>query len=431
MKNFWRLSVGVLPCILAGAVFAADAAPSWPTFRGLHRTAVAPDTGLLQEWPEGGPKLLWEAPGVGRGYSSLAIVDGKIFTLGDGSSLAEDMDEYLHCYSAEDGKPIWKTKTGAAWTSGRSPSWKGSRSTPTVDGPRVYVLTPHGDLVCCDVATGAEKWRKNLQKDFDGKKGDSWGYGESVTIDGDKLVCTPGNEKNTMVALNKENGELIWSCSQMGNGGAGHASIVMSEIGGTRVYVQTTATGVIGVRATDGKLLWNYDIRRTTAVIPTPIVRGDLVFFTAGYGTGGALLKQVPAENNEVKVEEVWPMTNRVANKHGGMVLVGDYVYGDSEDSGNPFCADLMTGAQKWKKRGSGRGSAAIAAADGCLYLHFADGTMVLAKATPEDYTEVGKFKVPHSGEGDHPSWSHPVIFNGKMFVKEFDHILCYDVTAK
>lgn len=400
----------------------------WPTFRGPERTGVSTETGLLQSWPQDGPKLVWETEGIGRGYSSLAIADGRIFTLGDHTSLADDDDEYLLAFDQESGKPLWKTKTGESWNEG-SESWQSSRSTPTVDGQYVYALNAHGVLICCEAATGAEKWRKNLKKDFDGVKGDSWGYSESVTIDGDRLICTPGGEKNTMVALNKETGDLIWSMSQPKNRGAGHASIVISEIGGVRVYVQTTASGAIGVRASDGKLLWNYDIDRTTAVIPTPIVKDDLVFFAAGYGRGGALLKQIPGDDNTVTIEEVYPLNRGLANKHGGIVRVGDYLFGDSDDGGIPFCAEFMTGENKWKKRGSGKGSAAFAAADGCLYILFASGKMVLAKATPEKYEEVGSFDVP--GAGERPSWAHPVILDGHLYLRDNNRILCYDIRAK
>ncbi|WP_425616733.1 PQQ-binding-like beta-propeller repeat protein [Anatilimnocola sp. NA78] len=417
-------------CLSSLATLGIAAESDWPTFRGPTRTAVSPDKGLLTEWPSEGPALLWEAPGAGRGYSSLAIAGGKIFTLGDALSTAgeEDKDEYLTCFNQADGKQLWKTKTGKAWTSGQE-SWQSSRSTPTVDGDSVYILTPYGELIACEVSTGKELWRKNIKDEFSGKKADSWGYSESVLIDGDNLICTPGGTTATMVALNKKNGETIWKCVSADDRGAGHASVVISQIGDTKVYVQTTGSGALGVRAKDGERLWQYPIDRTTAVIPTPIVRGDLVFFAAGYKRGGALLKQKPAADGKVEMEEIFPINTDLANKHGGIVLVGDHLYGDSDDQGIPWCADLMTGEIKWKKRASGKKSASFAAADGHLYIRFADGTMVLAKATPEDYIEVGSFKIPDGGE--RPSWSHPVIADGKLYLREQDKILCYDVTKK
>lgn len=407
--------------VLAGLVNGGD---SWPTFRGPQRTAVAPDKGLLSKWPEQGPKLVWKTVGAGRGYSSLAIVGGRIYTLGDAPSTAADQDEYLVCFNQADGKQLWKTKTGEAWKSGK-PDWQSSRSTPTVDGNRLYVITPHGALICCKT-TGEEVWRHDLAKDFAGAKADGWGYSESVTIDGDKLICTPGGPTNTMVALDKLTGEKRWSAARREDRGAGHSSIVIANVGGTRVYVQSTGSGAMGVRANDGKLLWTFDIDKTTAVIPTSIVRDDLVFFVAGYGRGGALLKQVPGAGGEIKIEVVYPLKVELSNKHGGVVLVGNYLYGDSEDRGIIWCAELLTGDVKWKSRGTGHNSASLVAADEHLYVHYADGTMTLVKASPTAFEEVSHFEVP--GSGERPSWSHPVILDGKLYVREGDVILCYDV---
>lgn len=407
---------------------ATASAADWPTFRGTGRTAVAPDTDLLESWPADGPPLVWQTAGAGRGYASPAIVGERIFTLGDGLSTADDTDEYLSCFDRASGRQLWKTKTGAAWTDGQ-PTWQSSRSTPTVDGDRVYVLSPFGMLLACSVADGRELFRVDLKGDLGGTKGDSWGYSESVTIDGDTLVCTPGGEKATLAALDKRTGKLLWSCSVPGDPGAGHSSVVTAKVGGRKIYVQTTAGGAFGVDAATGTLLWTYPIDRTTAVIPTPIVRDDLVFFAAGYKRGGALLRQVPAADGSVKVEEVYPLNTDLANKHGGIVLVGDHLYGDSDDKGIPFCAELMTGKLAWKERGSGKNSASVLAADGHLYIRYSDGTLSLVKADPAAYTEVSSFQVP--GSGDRPSWAHAVIVDGRLYLREGDAILCYDVKQK
>ena len=421
--------IGVFGCLLSTATLpqgvADEPSSNWPTFRGVGRTGVSAEKGLLKEWPEDGPELLWESDVAGRGYSSLAISDGRIYTLGDSPEGADaDSDseaEYLYCFRQSDGTFVWKAKTGPEWTSGRD-DWQSSRSTPTVDGDHVYVLTAHGELICY-TTDGDERWRKHLKDDFSGKKADGWGYSESVLIDGEKVVCTPGGDQNTMVALNKQNGELIWTTFRIGDRGAGHASIVIATIGDTRVYVQTTGSGAMGVRASDGKLLWTYDIDKTTAVIPTPIIKGDLVFFTAGYGRGGALLKQVPTEDG-IEVEEQYPLKRELNNKHGGVVLVGDYLYGDTDDKGIPYCAELMTGEIKWKSRGSGKNSASVVAAEDRVYIRYSDGTMTLVKASPEKFEEVGDFKIP--GSGDRPSWSHPVILEGKLYLREGAKLLCY-----
>lgn len=428
----WCGAMGTL-VVLAAPLMPATAA-DWPTFRGADRTAVAPDTDLLEAWPATGPRLIWEATGAGRGYASPAIAGDRIYTLGDGLSTAADKDEYLSCFDRETGRQLWKTKTGQPWNEGAE-SWQGSRSTPTVDGDMVYVITPHGQLVACATADGKERFRIDLKAQFGGKKDDSWGYSESPLVDENRLVCTPGGEQATLVALDKETGKPIWSCPMKGDRGAGHSSVVISQplsgqtggqAGGRKVYIQTTGAGTFAVDAKTGKFQWAYPIDKTTAVIPTPIVRGDLVFFSAGYKRGGALLRQVPGPDGGVTVKEVYGLKKELANKHGGIVLVGDHLYGDSDDAGIPFCAELMTGNVVWKKRGSGKGSATVVAADGHLYVRFADGTLALAKADPADYAEVATFKIP--GSDARPSWAHSVILDGRLYLREQDKILCYDL---
>lgn len=415
--------------MVAGLLAAAQCYGDWPTFRGADRSGVAPDTGLMKQWPESGPKLLWQSKGAGRGYASPSIAQGKLITLGDGLSTVEDKDEYLTCFDLKTGESLWKTKTGPAWKD-RQSDWESSRSTPTIDGDLVYVITPWGKLVCCKVADGTEVWTKDLKKDLGGDKADIWGYSESPLIDGDVVVCTPGKSEATMVALNKKTGETVWKASQKDNAGAGHASIVISNVGGVKTYVNTTGTGVLGVRASDGKVMWNYDFGgRITAVIPTVILKDEFIFVPIGYKKGAALLKQVAGDAGEMKVEEVYGWQTKLANKHGGVVRIGDYVYGDSDDSGNPYCAELATGKVMWTERGpAGRGSIAVTAADGCLYLRCQDGTMALVEASPEAYKVISTFKIPDSGK--RPSWSHPVINEGKLYLREGDAILCYDIKA-
>ena len=421
----WYGAFGALMMLALPSVQPPATAADWPTFRGADRTAVAPDTDLLETWPANGPRLVWETAGAGRGYASPAIAGNRIYTLGDGLSTAADKDEYLSCFDRETGKQLWKTKTGQPWNEGAE-SWQGSRSTPTVDGDMVYVITPQGQLVACATADGQERFRVDLKAQFGGKKGDSWGYSESPLVDDNRLVCTPGGEQATLVALDKKTGKPIWSCPMKGDRGAGHSSIVISQPKGRKVYIQTTAAGAFAVDAQTGKFQWAYPIDQTTAVIPTPIVRGDLVFFSAGYKRGGALLRQVPGPDGGVTMQEVYGLKKELANKHGGIVLVGDHLYGDSDDAGIPFCADLMTGDVVWKKRGSGKGSATVAAADGHLYVRFADGTLALVKADPADYEEVASFKIP--GSDARPSWAHSVILDGRLYIREQDKILCYDL---
>lgn len=408
-------------------IVAAAPAEEWNQWRGPRRDGVATDTGLLKQWPKEGPPLVWETKGAGRGYASVAVANGRVYTLGDAPSTAKDQNEYVACFDEATGKQVWLAKTGDAWSTGRSADWHGARSTPTVEGDLLYVMTPQGNLVCLETATGKERWRKNMEKDFGGEKGDGWGYSESPLVDGDHVVCTPGGE-TTLAALDKKTGTTAWKAIDPKHPGAGHSSIVIAEVGGTRVYVQATAGGPLGVRAKDGKVLWTFPIERTTAVIPTPIVRDDLVFFVAGYGRGGCLLRQVPSDDG-IAIKTVYPLNPQLANKHGGVVLVGDYLYGDSEDSGSLWCADFKTGKILWKNSGGRRNSAAVVAAEGNLYIQYANGTVTLAQASADKYHELGSFKVPH--KGDRPSWAHPVVSNGKLYVREGDHVFCYNLRAQ
>ena len=417
------MTIRILATLLILTSFT-HADENWPTFRGSDRDAVAPDTDLLTTWPEDGPRLLWQVDGLGRGYSSVAIADGKIYTMGDHLPGADDQDEYLICLNQTNGELVWKLKSGPAWESGKD-DWQSTRSTPTVDGNRVYGVTPFGKLICA-TTDGEKLWQRDLKAEFNGKKADGWGYSESVLIDGDILICTPGGSENTMVALNKESGETIWTTSRENDRGAGHASAVISHVGDTKVYVNSTGSGPMGVRAEDGELLWTYDIDKTTAVIPTPIIRDDLVFFTAGYRRGGALLRQVAAEGGSISIDEIYPLNTQLSNKHGGVVLIGDYLYGGTDSSPIPFCADLMTGELQWKERGSGSGSIAVVAADGHIYLRYQSGELTLIEANPKEFQENGSFTVP--GSGDRPSWAHPVILDGKLYLREGDSLLCYDL---
>ncbi len=411
--------------LLAFTMAHVDSTGNWPQWRGPNRDDVSTDAGLLKEWPKDGPKLLWETKGAGRGFASLAITGGRIYTMGDKLS-EDDESTYATCFEEAGGKPVWKTKLSPAYNE----SYEGSRSTPTVDSDRIYYMTPQSDLICLTTSDGKEVWRKNLKTDFEGGKGDSWAYSESPLIDGEKVIVTPGKAKNTVVALNKMTGKSLWSARVEGDKGAGHASIVISEVNGTRIYVQTTASNVLGIRASDGKVLWKYAIG-ATAVIPTPIVKGDLVFATAGYGKGGALLRQVASGDNGIRMEEVYGYKKTMANKHGGVVLLGDLLYGCADDKNIVWCADLMTGETRkgWGVRGSGTGSVALTAADGHLYVRFANGTMALVKAEATEYKEISTFKIPHLGKT--ASWSHPVVTGGKLYLREGDWIMCYDVKGK
>jgi outer membrane protein assembly factor BamB len=410
----------VLP-VLAFVVSSVQAA-DWPQFRGPHRDDVSDEKNLLKQWPEGGPPLVWHGDGLGEGYSSMAIVGERIYSMGDKGD-----SSFLTASDRATGKLKWESAVGKS-----GGSYAGTRCTPTVDGDRVYALGQFGDFICCDASTGVERWRKNFQKDFGGRSG-GWQYTESPLIDGDRLVCTPGGNDATMVALNKFTGDVIWKGVVPGGDTAGYSSMVISEAVGIRQYVQLMANGLVGFAAADGKMLWRYGEKGdrfggNTANIPTPIVHGDYIFASAGYGRGGALIKLVGTAGG-INAEEIY-FSNNVKNRHGGVVMVGDYIYGDMDDSGTPWCAEWKTGEIRWKKNkpSEGRNSAAITYADGRLYVQYQNGFVALLDASPEAYREISSFKLP---EPKRECWSHPVVVGGKLYVRSQDNLWCYDVTLR
>jgi len=387
--------------------------PVWPQFRGPHRDDVSAEKGLLATWPKEGPPVAWKTSGLGEGFSSVAIAGGKIFTLGN-----QEGKSFLRALDQASGKLLWSAPVGAVGGN--------LGCTPTVDGEYVYAIGQEGDLVCAKTADGEVVWRKNFIKDFGGDSG-TWRYTESPLVDGPALVCTPGAKDACMVALDKKTGEVLWKCAcPFDDPTAGYSSIVAATVGNQRVYVQLMAGGVVGVDAKTGKLLWHYDkLGNNTANIPTPIILGNLVFCSAGYGKGGALLEQT-VQGDGVKITERY-FKPELNNKHGGLVVVGDYLYGDRDDSGMPFCAEVKSGKVVWRRqsRGQGRGSAAVTYADGHLYFRYDNGVMALVPATPSEYKETGTFKIPNA---ESQSWAHPVVAGGKLYLRERDVLWCYNV---
>ena len=405
--------------------FALAAGPAdWTRFRGSNGEGVSRETGLLKEWPEAGPKLLWQLNGIGKGYSSVTIADGRLYTMGDLKKGEEDR-QFVLAYDLKTRKEIWRAEVG-------SPHQDGPRCTPTVDGKLVYVIGTSGDLVCVKAATGAMVWRKSLEKDFGGTMMSGWRYSESPLIDGKNLVCTPGGNGAVMVALNKTTGDLVWKCvlpniGDRGKDGAGYSSIVVSEACGVRQYVQIVGRGAIGVRAKDGKFLWGYNrVANKTANITNPICRGDHVFVTTSYKTGSALLKLV-RDGEGMKAEEVYFVGPDVfENHHGGVILVGDHIYGgDGQNNGAPVCLEFLTGKIAWKAPAPAGGSAATLFADGNLIFRYDKGLVCLIEAGPKAFKIKGKFMPPKGGG---PAWAHPVIHDGKLYLRHHDLLMCYDV---
>jgi len=415
------------PASTASPAPAPAAGAEWPQWRGPNRDAISADTGLLKSWPDGGPKLAWKASGIGLGFSSLAIVGDRMYTMGDVGD-----EQFVFALDRASGKILWKSKVGAAWKD----EYPGPRGTPTVDGELLYAIGTDGDLVCLETATGKERWRKSLPRDYSGYMMSVWKFSESPLVDGAKLIFSPGSDDAAIVAVDKKSGKDIWRASvprigSKGKDGAGYSSIVVSQGAGVRQYVQLAGRGLISVRAGDGKFLWGYNrIANNVANISTPIVRGDYVFGSTGYGAGAGMVK-LSRDGDGVKADEVYFLEgNKFQNHHGGMVLIGDYLYaGHGLNRGFPICIEFTTGKIVWGGdiRNAGSGSAAVGYADGNLYFRYQNGLMMLIEATPSGYKEKGSFPIP---DVKYPSWSHVVVLEGKLYVREMDNLYVYDVKS-
>jgi outer membrane protein assembly factor BamB len=389
------------------------AAGSWPRWRGSDFSDRSPDTGLLKEWPDGGPKQLWIYKDAGKGYSGPAIVGGVLFTMG-----ARDAMVVLIALDAASGKELWSTELSTLFRN----NWgDGPRGTPTVDGDRVYALGAKGTLICVEAKGGKKLWDVNLKKDFGGAV-PGWGYTESVLVDGDKVLCTPGGKDGAVLALDKMSGKKLWQSSELTDG-AQYASLIPIEHRGRRQYVQLFTKTLAGISAEDGDLLWRSEWGGSTAVIPTPIYRDGFVYVASGYGAGCKLVELEAKGATDVYQNKV------MVNHHGGVVLVGDHLYGHSDDGGWK-CQDFRSGKELWRHKGVGKG--AVHYADGMLYcLGEKDGSVALVKAGPERWDEKGRFKLSPQSEiraGAGKIWTHPVVIGGKLYLRDQDLIYCYDV---
>ena len=421
-----------LLAVASAALFSVDiraadkqAAGSWPQWRGAQRDGISEETGLLKDWKAQPPKLVWMAEGIGGGYASVSVADGKIFTTGNVAD-----GQAVFAIQASDGKILWQKKIT---DSKPKHDYEGSRSTPTVDGDRIYLVPSSGGIACLKVDSSEVVWQRDF-KEFGGKMMSGWGFSESPLVDGDLVLCTPGGQDAMIVAFDKLTGKDVWKSAvpkfaDKGKDGAGYSSIVISQGAGVKQYVQLAGRGVFGVRASDGKFLWGYGpVANGVANISTPLVTGDYIFCSTAYGTGSALVK-LEKEGDEVKAkEEYFLAPNQLQNHHGGMILKDGYVYcGQGQNEGFPICIQLDNGKIVWGgQRGPvGKGSAAVVCADGNLIFRYQSGDVVLIGATPEGFKMHGSFIPKFVKE---PSWAHPVVAGGKLYLREQDKLMCYDL---
>ncbi|MBK5254867.1 MAG: PQQ-like beta-propeller repeat protein [Vicinamibacteria bacterium] len=421
----------ITPIILTLIVLTAQGASAeadWPQFRGPNRDGISHESGLLQQWPQGGPKLAFQVSGIGGGYSSVSVQNGRVFTMGDIGP-----DQFVIGLSLDKKRIEWKTRIGPAWT---EDGYAGPRGTPTADGELIYAIGTEGDLMALEAATGKVRWKKSLPDDFGGNVMSSWKWAESPLVDGDRLVVTPGAANALMVSLDKATGREVWrtksgALGPAGRDGAGYSSIVISNGAGVKQYVQMMGRGVVSVRAADGKFLWTYNkVANETANISSPLVMGDYVFAATGYQKGSALVKLARAGDGVFATEQYFLDGKTFQNHHGGMVLVGGHVYaGQGHRMGLPICVELATGRKVWGGdiRNAGKGSAAVAYADSHLIFRYENGLVMLIEATPAGYKEKGQFEIPN---GSPLNWPHPAIADGKLFLRDQDRLLVYDIKA-
>jgi outer membrane protein assembly factor BamB len=409
MKSLTLLSAFVLLWPVSAP--AADS-NDWPAWRGPRRDGRSDETGLLASWPEGGPKLLWTTEGVGEGYSTPSIAGDFVYLMGN--------KEGYECVVAVDrtkqGTDGWVRQIGPVRAEGGG--YRGPRSTPTVDGNRLYALGLAGDLVCLDTKTGKVFWRHDLIGEFGGQVG-GWGYAESPLVDDKWVICTPGGEQATILALLKTSGKPVWR-SAIGDT-ADYSSIIAIQVSGTKQYVQLTKQGVVGVNAKNGDLLWRYDKPANgTANCATPVFANDSVFAASSYGAGGGLV-QLKKNRKTWDANELY-FTKEMQNHHGGMVLLDGYLYGCDESVLR--CLDFKTGKSQWQDRSCGKCS--LVYADGMFYCRGEDGVVSLVTATPTQFELKGRFEQPE--RSDKYAWPHPVIAGGCLYLRDQDKLFCYDV---
>lgn len=421
------MKIRVLSILLVAAWAVATAAPahgaepSWPCYRGVERDNKSAETGLMQAWPKEGPPLLWTAPDLGHGYSSVAVAGGRIFTSGmtDKKTFVVALDP--------SGKQLWRRQNGESWQATRQQSWavpySGARGTPTVDGDTVYHLSEMGRLAAFDVATGDERWHVDLIETFKAPR-PKYGYAESVLILGERLICCPGGETGYIAALNKRTGKTLWANPEPKDP-IGYASPVAATIGGMEQIISVSGGHVFAIRPDTGASLWQYAIGNSRSNNATDVIVHDgQVFASSGYGTGCMLLKPERQADGRFSVKPVWT-SKLLDNHHGGVLLLDGCLYGAGHESKGWFCLKFATGQPLWQAPGKG----SLTYADHRLYCLDEKGTMSLLQATPEKWTVAGSFTVPSGGHGDF--WAHPVVCGGRLYLRHSEKLFAYQIAAR
>ncbi len=400
--------------ILIGGVAAAD---DWPQFYGPGRDNRSEETGLLEQWPEGGPELAWTVSGLGVGYAIVAVADGMIYTTGDveGEMVIFAMDPA--------GNELWRRANGPAYEK----SYPGSRCTPTIDGGKLFCTNGHGNMICLDAKTGEEQWSVNFFERFGGRE-ITWGVAESPLVVGDIVICCPGGEDVFMAALDRDTGETRWTCTGVGDNHS-HTSPMLIRFADTSVIVQMTGASLIGVDADTGKLLFKHP-HPARVNVDTPIYDDGSLYIFGTWGHGATRV-DLAIEDGAWSTTEAW---HEVAldNEHGGVMLIDGHLYGQADNNHKTrhmVCMNAETGETVWTIDDlAGKLSSALTYVEGLLYIVTDQGEVGLIRPITEGLDVISRFQIPPGGTG--PLYAFPVVSNGRLFIRHGEYLFAYDVGA-
>ncbi|MCL2744749.1 MAG: PQQ-binding-like beta-propeller repeat protein [Planctomycetaceae bacterium] len=418
MRHFFCTLVAVL--FLTSQLFAAD----WPVFHGPNGDNKSPDTGMLKKWSPDGPKLLWTIDYIGHGFSSVSISEGKLYITGNVQRDGKELS-MIFCIN-KDGKKIWENDNGPGQPDKQR--YAATRGTPHIDGEFLYDISAVGEVGCFNKKTGEKIWNRNVMTDYNGPI-PWWFLGHMPVVDGDNVICMVGGPKTLAVALDKRTGKTVWESpvADSPKPATGYTTPYLFDFEGIRVVVVMSQGSAEGLDAKTGKRLfavpWS---NKQNCHCAKPIYRnGNLLMTTAYEGGGSKLFKLTKNADGTITPTEMW-YEPRFNHHHGGVILVDDYVYGTVFD-GSWCSINFLTGEMGYKARSIGSGS--VHYADGLIYgLSESDQTVILLKPEPKEYVEISRFELPNEAEGK--SWAHPVVLNGKLYLRHAQYLYCYDVKA-
>lgn len=399
-----------------------SAQPDWPQFRGPRRDGISDARNLLKSWPEGGPKLLWSAPQIGNGFSSPVIAKDRLFITGDtGDNL---------CISAFDlkARPLWRATNGAAWKG----DYPGARASVAYNDGRIYHENAHGRVACFDAKNGHEIWSVDLIGTFRGKN-IYWALSECLLVDERAVFATAGGPEALLVALDKKNGTVIWKSEPLLDSEgerapetASYVSPVLVQFGKRRLIIGCSLKHLFCVDADSGKLQWAERMPTTYSVLAMmPVLVGDSIFMTAPHGRGGRLFRLVaPGDaQGKVGVEELW--TTRLDTCQGGVVHVDGKLFGSFYGPRKGWAAvNAKDGEILYQAEELIKGAGLYA--NERLYVLSEDGWMVLLAPGEKAFEEKGRFRLAEARKND--AWAHPVIHDGRLYLRYHDTMSCYDI---